>query len=142
MNKRILGSSNNNVKNIIPVSNKYINDLQFDIDFNNKLAVGFSQGLGIFEGHPEKDQALIRKIDTTPLKNTDFDKLNKMLSNVKPLTSGDVIGIGIDKIKQDTKDVFNGFGDYIDSIINYLKDLIKMPLTLFALVLLVFLILK
>ena len=65
-----------------------------------------------------------------------------MLSNVKPLTSGDVIGIGVDKIKQDTKDVFNGFGDYIDSIINYLKDLIKMPLTLFALVLLVFLILK
>ena len=65
-----------------------------------------------------------------------------MLSNVKPLTSGDVIGIGVDKIKQDTKDVFSGFGDYIDTIINYLKDLIKTPLTLFALVLLVFLILK
>ena len=45
MNKRVLGwSNNNNIKNIIPVSNKYINDLQFDIDFNNKLAVGFWQG--------------------------------------------------------------------------------------------------
>ena len=45
-----------------------------------------------------------------------------MLSNVKPLTSGDVIGIGVDKIKQDTKDVFSGFGDYIDTIINYLAN--------------------
>ena len=45
MNKRVLGwSNNNNVKNIIPVSNKYINDMAFDIEFNQKLAYGFWQG--------------------------------------------------------------------------------------------------
>jgi hypothetical protein len=60
INKRILGSSSFN--NILP-SNKYIQDIKFDNEFNQKIINGISQGLGIFEGDTKKDYGLIKKID-------------------------------------------------------------------------------
>jgi len=141
MNKRILGSWNNNKNNILP-SNNYIQDLKFDIDFNQKIINGISQGLGIFEGHPEEDYKLIKKLDTTPLEKVDFDKLNNIFKNAKPLTSSDVIDIGVKKVQSDAKDILNGAGDYLNTVIDYFKNLFNMPMTLFFIVLLVFVILK
>lgn len=148
MNKRILGSWNNNKNNILP-SNNYIQDLKFDIEFNQKIINGISQGLGIFEGHPEEDYKLIKKLDTTPLEKVDFDKINNLFKNAKPLSSSDVIDIGVKKVKSDVIDALNGagdyfkgVGDYFNTVIDYFKNLFNLPMTLFFIVLLVFVILK
>ena len=138
INKRILGSSFNN---ILP-SNKYIQDIKFDNEFNQKIINGISQGLGIFEGDTKKDYGLIKKIDIWPLEKVDLDKLNNVLGNAKPLTSSDVIDIGVKKVQSDATDILNGAGDYLKTVYDYFKNLLNFPMTFFFIVLFVFVILK
>ncbi len=139
INKRILGSSSFN--NILP-SNKYIQDIKFDNEFNQKIINGISQGLGIFEGDTKKDYGLIKKIDIWPLEKVDLDKLNNVLGNAKPLTSSDVIDIGVKKVQSDATDILNGAGDYLKTVYDYFKNLLNFPMTFFFIVLFVFVILK
>ena len=127
--------------NILP-SNKYIQDIKFDNEFNQKIINGISQGLGIFEGETKKDYGLIKKIDIWPLEKVDLDKLNNVLGNAKPLTSSDVIDIGVKKVQSDATYILNGAGDYLKTVYDYFKNLLNFPMTFFFIVLFVFVILK
>ena len=85
---------------------------------------------------------MIKKIDTWKLENVDYDKLNNVFKNAKPLTSGDVIDIGVKKVKSDATDILNGAGDYLKTVYDYFKNLLNFPMTFFFIVLFVFVILK
>jgi hypothetical protein len=78
-------------------SDSYKQQLSLYSSFNNNLLSGLSQGLNLYS--PQQDLTLYKQIDTKPLDNVSFDKINKQIddnenifNNVKSTISGGLSG--------------------------------------------------
>lgn len=113
-------------------SDSYKYQLSLYSSFNNDLLRGMSQGLSLY--NPEKDLTLYKPIDTKPLDNVSFDKINKQIdendnyfNNAKSIISGSLSGAmegsgnGLNKFITNTIGIdSNGIKTYIGLFLVFL----------------------
>jgi len=73
--------------NIILPNNKSKNKLILEADFNNEIINGLKDGLELFS--LDNDISLLRNVNVNSIRNTDFNKINKLIEplNVSPIES-------------------------------------------------------